>query len=188
MLNIGVSGETRAPITLLFEESGSRGDINAEPTARRSAPVNPPDVPIGIENGSLVHVRKSDSEYVTSRGCAVATSGAQGDVRPLSFPGIEVRPGDRQPIGGTRLKYRRSTTWRKTFSIDPREPSAFANGDRANETPSTAGLILAGVPGRVETTLSKLTSVCGSVGSSDALYVGPTWHGCGEGVGDLDGA
>lgn len=185
MLNIGVSGET---IASLFEDS--RGDVNTELTARKLAPVKPPDASTGVENGSPAHARKLDPEYMTSKGCAFATSasGAQSGAQSLGLPGNEVRPGDRQPTGGTRLKYRCRTTWRKTLSIDSRGPSAFSNGDRARESASIAVSILAGVLGSVEVTPIRLTSACGSVGSNGALCVGPTWRVCGGGVGDLDRA
>jgi hypothetical protein len=107
--------------------------------------------------------------------CKSGRSNSWGD--PLYPLEIKVWLGDRQAVSGTSLKHIRSTTWRKTVSIDPRGPSAFVDGDSACGTAGTAELTPTDVPGAAKAMLGELALAGMSEGRDKAS--GASSHWCG---------
>jgi hypothetical protein len=134
-----------------------RGDIDDVPTAKILLDASSLGASTGAVN-DLPGLRPiSGSGDIVSGYCRSGRSNSSDDALfPLE---IKVWLGDRQAVVGTSLKHIRSTTWRKTVSIDPRGPSAFVDGDRVCGTAGTAELTPTDVPGTAKATLGELALV-----------------------------
>jgi hypothetical protein len=152
-----------------------RGDIDAVPTAKILLDASSLGASIGAVNNPAGLRPISGSADISSGYCRSGRSNSSGDaIFPLE---IKVWLGDRQAVAGTSLKHMRSTTWRKTVSIDRRGPLTFIDGDRVCRTAGTAELTPTDVPGTAKATLGELAMVGVSEGRDKVS--GASSHGCG---------
>jgi hypothetical protein len=106
------------------------------------------------EVNNLPGLRAISISDTTSGYCRSGRSNSWGDALfPLE---INVWLGDRQAVSGTSLKHIRSTTWRKTVSIDPRGLPAFVDSDRVRGLAGTAEFTPTDVPGTAKATIGEL--------------------------------
>lgn len=158
------------------------GDIDAVPTARILLDESSLDASTGAAD-NLSGLRPiSGPGDIMSGYCRSGRSNSSGDALfPLE---IKVWLGDRQTVAGTSLKHTRSTTWRKTVSIDPRGPSALVDGDRVCGMAGTAELTPTDDSGTAKATLGEHASGatsfwCGMVddphGASDVAGEDEGW-------------
>jgi len=153
-----------------------RGDIDAVPRAKILLDASSLGASVGAAVNNLPGLRPiSGSADITSGYCRSGRSNSSGDALfPLE---IKVWLGDRQAVAGTSLKHIRSTTWRKTVSIDPRRPSAFVDGDRVCETAVAAKLTLTDARGTAKATLGELALVGVSEGRGKVSGASSQWCG-----------
>lgn len=147
-----------------------RGDIDTVPTAKLLLDASSLGASIrAVDN--LPGLRSiSGPADISSGYCRSGRPNSLGDALfPLE---IKVWLGDKQAVAGTSLKHIRSTTWRKTVSIDPRGPSEFVDGDSG-----TAELVPTDVPGTAKATLGELVLQGVSKGRDKAS--GASSHWCG---------
>ena len=177
-LYTGVSGETRGPFEQPFGERMFRGDFDTVPTEKILLDASSPGASIGAVNNppGLRPIPISGPAGIISGYCRSGRSNLWGEA---SYPPeIKVWLGDRQAVAGTSLKHIRSTTWRKTVSMDPRGPSAFVDGDRVCGTAGTAELTPTDVPGTAKATSDELALV--GVSESRDKDSGASSHRCGK--------
>jgi len=161
-----------------------RGDINAVPIVKILLDASSLGASIGVVNNPPGFRRISDPADVTSGYCRSgrSVSDSWGDASFILH--IKVWLGDRQAIAGLSLEHKRSTTWRKTVSIDPRGQSIFVDGDRVCGPAGTAGLTSTDVPGIAKATLGELMLAGVSEGRDKASDAGSVWCGA---AGEDDG-
>jgi hypothetical protein len=145
------------------------------PTAKMLLDASSLETAIGAVN-KLPELRPISGPADNTSGygyCRSGRSNSWGDA--LYPPEIKVWLGDRQAVAGTSLKHIRSTTRRKTVSIDPRGPSAFVDGDSVCGTAGTAELTPTDVPGTAKVTLGELALVGVFEGRDKASGTSSDW-------------